>query len=79
MSGGIDSSMALKLLIDSGYECLACTMNLYDNETAGLDKGRTCCSLDDVYDAKSICYKYDVRHWTFNFKELFKHRCVFSK
>lgn len=76
MSGGIDSSMALKLLIDSGYECLACTMNLYDNETEGLDKGRTCCSLDDVYDAKSICYKYGVKHWTFNFKELFKQKVI---
>ena len=30
MSGGIDSSMALKLLIDDGFERLACAMNLYE-------------------------------------------------
>ena len=71
MSGGIDSSMALKLLIDDGFECLACTMNLYDNETAGVSNSRTCCSVDDVLDVRSICNKFNVKHYTFNFKDLF--------
>ena len=76
MSGGIDSSMALKLLIDDGFECLTCTMNLYDNETAGVSNSRTCCSVDDVLDARSICNKYNVKHYTFNFKDLFKEKVI---
>lgn len=76
MSGGIDSSMALKLLVDDGFECLACTMNLYDNETAGISNSRTCCSVDDVLDARSICNKYNVKHYTFNFKDLFKEKVI---
>ena len=76
MSGGIDSSMTLKILIDEGFECVACTMNLYDNETAGIRDGHTCCSIDDVMDAKSICYKYNIKHYTFNFKDLFKEKVI---
>lgn len=36
MSGGVDSSVAAKLLCDEGYECIGCTMKLYDNCDAGL-------------------------------------------
>lgn len=76
MSGGIDSSMALKFLVDDGLKCIACTMNLYDNETAGVSNSRTCCSTDDVLDARSICNKFNVKHYTFNFKELFKDKVI---
>lgn len=76
MSGGIDSSMALKFLVDGGFECVACTMNLYDNETAGLSNSRTCCSIEDVLDARSICNKFNVKHYTFNLKELFKEKVI---
>ena len=30
MSGGVDSSLAAKKMIDMGYECIGCTMKLYD-------------------------------------------------
>ena len=76
MSGGIDSSMALKLLVDDNFSCVACTMNLYDNETAGISRGHTCCSVEDVLDARSICEKYGIKHYTFNFKDSFKKKVI---
>ena len=48
MSGGVDSSVAAKLLTDAGYDCVGCMMKLYDNEDAGIPKGHTCCSLDEL-------------------------------
>ena len=48
MSGGVDSSVAAKLLRDAGCECVGCTMKLFQNEDAGISKGHTCCALDDV-------------------------------
>ena len=48
MSGGVDSSVAAQLLTGQGHTCIGCTMKLYGNEDAGLSKGHTCCSLDDV-------------------------------
>ena len=39
MSGGVDSSVAAKLLRDAGCECVGCTMKLFQNEDAGISKG----------------------------------------
>ena len=36
MSGGVDSSVAAKLLADAGNCCTGCTMKLYTNEDAGI-------------------------------------------
>ena len=57
MSGGVDSSVAAKILTDSGHTCVGCTMKLYNNEDAGIPQGHTCCSLDDVEDARSVAKK----------------------
>ena len=57
MSGGVDSSVAAKLLVEAGAHCTGCTMKLYTNEDAGLSRGHTCCSLDDVEDARSVAAK----------------------
>ena len=32
MSGGVDSSLAAKKMIELGYECIGCTMKLYNEE-----------------------------------------------
>jgi len=53
MSGGVDSSVAAALLQEAGYDVLGVTMKLYDSMALGGD-GRTCCSLRDVEDARSV-------------------------
>ena len=32
MSGGVDSSVAAKIMSDKGYECVGCTMHLYSHK-----------------------------------------------
>ena len=54
MSGGVDSSVAALLLKEQGYECMGVTMKLFDNEEIGVSREKTCCSLDDVEDARSV-------------------------
>jgi len=41
MSGGVDSSVAAFLLKKQGYDCIGCTMKLYENEDIGISKGHT--------------------------------------
>lgn len=72
MSGGVDSSLAAKLMVDRGYECIGCTMKLYNNEDAGIERSRTCCSLDDVQDARSVAYKLGMPFYVFNFTDAFR-------
>lgn len=76
MSGGVDSSVAAKIMHDRGFECVGCTMKLYDNETAGMCESRTCCALDDVEDARSAAYKIGIPYYVFNFKEDFRRTVI---
>ncbi|MDO4487847.1 MAG: tRNA 2-thiouridine(34) synthase MnmA [Eubacteriales bacterium] len=78
MSGGVDSSLAAKFMKDAGFDCIGCTMKLYNNEDIGLSRGHTCCSLDDVEDARSVAYKIGMPYYVFNFTEDF-HDCVIAK
>jgi len=76
MSGGVDSSVAAFLLKRQGFECIGCTMKLYDNDDIGIRKGHTCCSLSDVEDARSVAYKLGMPYYVFNFTEHFKEKVI---
>ena len=76
MSGGVDSSLAAKLMKDKGFDCIGCTMKLYHNEDAGIESSRTCCSLDDVEDARSVAYKLGMPFYVFNFTEAFRDTVI---
>lgn len=80
MSGGVDSSLAAKLMVDRGYQCIGCTMKLYrgDEVDAGTEPTRTCCSLEDVEDARSVAYQLGMPFYVFNFTDAF-HKTVIRK
>jgi len=75
MSGGVDSSVAAFLLKQQGYECIGCTMKLYNNDDIGV-KSRTCCSLNDVQDARSVAYKLNMKYYVLNFSADFKDKVI---
>ena len=72
MSGGVDSSVAAYLMKEHGYDCIGVTMKLFQNEDAGVSRKKSCCSLDDVEDARNVCYRMGIRYYVFNFSERFK-------
>ena len=76
MSGGVDSSLAAKLTKDAGFECIGCTMKLYDNEDIGINRLHTCCSLDDIEDARSVAFKLGIPYYVFNFKDGFRETVI---
>ena len=67
MSGGVDSSAAALLLQKQGYECAGATMKLYSNEDICMDLQKTCCSADDVFDARSVAARLNIPFYVFYF------------
>lgn len=76
MSGGVDSSVAALLMKDRGYNCIGITMKLFENETAGISRAHTCCSLDDIEDARSVASRLEIPYYVCNFKSDFKCKVI---
>lgn len=76
MSGGVDSSVAALRMQEQGYTCTGVTMHLFDNEDAGIAKGKTCCSLEDVEDARAVAQTLHMPYYVFNFKEEFEEKVM---
>ena len=71
MSGGVDSSVAAYLMKRAGYDCVGATMRLYENEDVITLRTGTCCSLEDVEDARAVAARLGMPYYVFNFKEDF--------
>ncbi len=75
MSGGVDSSMAAKLMLDRGFSCVGCTMKLYDGGDEGKEE-KTCCSLNDVNDARRVCARLKILHYVTDYREDFRKEVI---
>lgn len=75
MSGGVDSSVAAYIMKSRGYDIMGATLRLFSNEDAGI-REKSCCSLSDVEDAKSVARRLGIEHYTFNFSDDFKKHVI---
>jgi tRNA-specific 2-thiouridylase len=71
MSGGVDSSTAAYLLLREGYEVLGVSLDLYDFSNYIEGRAGTCCSLDDIYDARAVADHLGIPHYVFNYRDIF--------
>lgn len=76
MSGGVDSSVAAYLMKEKGYECIGITIKTFNETGDGVKRVNTCCSLDDVSDARSVAYKLGIRHFLYNFTGQFEKHVI---
>ncbi len=80
MSGGVDSSVAAKLMKDKGYDCIGATMLLYDREEDGYTTetagSRTCCSMTDAADAMTVASRLGMAFHTLNYKAEFRTEVI---
>ena len=75
MSGGVDSSVAAALLAEQGHEVVGLSMHLYDNSDPAQAWG-SCCTLDDLQDARRVASLVGFPHYIFNFERQFQETVV---
>lgn len=76
MSGGVDSSVAAYLMKEAGYDCVGVTMKLYDNDDIDMAEEKTCCSSNDIDDARNVAHRLGIPYYVVNFKADFKEKVM---
>lgn len=76
MSGGVDSSTSAICLLEKGYEVIGCTMRLWEPGDENPDCESSCCGVTAIYDAKRVCDKLGIPHYTLNYKKEFKCKVI---
>jgi tRNA-specific 2-thiouridylase len=75
MSGGVDSSVAAALLAEQGHEVIGLSMQLYDQSDGQTSFG-SCCSIDDLHDARRVATAINIPHYIVNFERQFDEQVV---
>lgn len=76
MSGGVDSSVAAFFIKDQGYDCIGVTMKLFHNEEVCAPRENSCCSLEDVEDARNVAHSLGMPYYVFNFTDRFREDVI---
>ena len=77
MSGGVDSSVSALLVKQAGLDAIGVTLSLQKNCREELFPGeKTCCSVDDVNDARRVCARLGLPFYVFNFQDDFQAHVI---
>jgi tRNA-uridine 2-sulfurtransferase len=74
MSGGVDSSVAAALLTEQRHDVIGLSMQLYDQR--GSETFGSCCTLDDLHDARRVADAIGIPHYILNFERHFQETVI---
>ena len=76
MSGGVDSSAAVWLLQQAGYDPVGFTMSLFSPEALPPDQRARCHTARDVADAQAVARRLSIPHHTLDLSEPFRREVM---
>ncbi|HMX28920.1 MAG TPA: tRNA 2-thiouridine(34) synthase MnmA, partial [Blastocatellia bacterium] len=81
MSGGVDSSTAAALLKNQGHDLVGFSMQLWNQRRINVGPDgeplpSRCCSLDDLYDARTVAVKLGFPFYVVNLEDEFEQDVV---
>ena len=77
MSGGVDSSVTAALLKEQGYDVVGISMQVWDHTRfRGEEAFGSCCSLDDIQDARRVAEQLEIPFYVINFEEEFQRLVI---
>ena len=77
MSGGVDSSVAALILRDAGFQVIGMTLKTWPKELCDtVPKTQTCCSTQDIEDARSVAAQLGIPFYVVEAAPAFKEQVM---
>ena len=78
MSGGVDSSVAAKILKDDGHDLVGLFLKLWSDpaSTCDIQRENRCCNFEALEDARMVAAKLKIPFYVINAKKEFKKKVV---
>ena len=79
MSGGVDSSVVAHLLKEQGHDLIGMMIKMWTDPLAPMstrDNPKSCCSVEHIQRARSVCEKLDIPFYVIDAEKEFKEKVV---
>lgn len=76
MSGGVDSAVTAKLLVDQGYTVIGFMMKFWSDPTCKIERDNACCDPKAIEDAKRVAAILKIPFYVIDAREKFKKYVV---
>lgn len=76
MSGGVDSAVSALLLMEQGFDVTGVNLRVWEYDASCDPKKKSCCSPEDIQDARDTGLKLDIPFYVIRMEQVFKEKVM---